>query len=129
MPVKKRQEKQKSSKWQYVTKTNEIFGVIFYIIWILIGFFFLLYIIASIRQGVLKSLFRSSPVSEQGEVQTPTETNIPGVGKVDIACVQEALSNESIQKIVIDGNTSKLTDDEKAKLEPCILEKEAKPGQ
>lgn len=108
-------------------RANEILGIIFYAIWILVGLFFLLFIYGNIKQGALTGLFRPSKVQNE-QAQPPTETTIPGVGKINIGCVQEALSTEAIQKILTSGNTSNLTDEERAKLEPCILEKEATPS-
>ncbi len=108
-------------------RANEILGIIFYAIWILVGLFFLLFIYGNIRQGALTGLFRSSEVQNE-QAQPPTETTIPGVGKVNIGCIQESLTTDAIQKILSSGNTSSLTGEEKAKLEPCILEKEAIPS-
>ena len=90
--------------------------------WIVIGLFFILLIVANIRQGVFRQLF--APQQTPPSVQTPTETTLSGIGKVDIECIQSALSNEAIGKIIQDTNTAHLTDEEKAKLEPCIVEKE-----
>lgn len=109
-----------------------ILSVIFYIIWIVVGIALVLIIYGNFKQGAFKALF-STP-SPPPQVETPTETTIPGVGKVSIACVQSALTPEAIQKILADGNTSKLTSEEKEKFEPCIVEAEtatpeASPGK
>lgn len=101
-------------------------SIIFFIIWILIGSFVLVVIVQSVRQGVFAGLFstpQSAPASASS--QTPSQTLLPGVGLVDVGCVKQALSTSSIQKIVTDGNASSLTADEKTKLEPCIVQKEA----
>ena len=95
--------------------------------WIVIGLFFMLLIIANIHQGVFRQLF-APPQQAPPQVQTPTETTLSGIGKVNIECIQSALSNEVIGKIIQEENTTFLTDEEKAKLEPCITEKEATPA-
>ncbi len=101
-------------------------GTIFFIIWILIGSFVLVVIVQSVRQGAFAGLF-SAPQStpESVSAQAPSQTLIPGVGLVNVDCVEKALSADSIQKLVSEGNASSLTADEKTKLEPCILQKEA----
>lgn len=103
---------------------GDILSVVFYIIWIVIGLLFLLFIWTNIRQGAFRGLFGGPAATAPGQVQTPTETVLPGVGKVNISCVQQALSAETIQKILQESSTSTLTDEEKAQLEPCIVEKE-----
>ena len=101
-------------------KIDDVLAVVFHAMWILIGIFILLVIYGQIRQGALRSIL--GPAQSPPQVETPTETVLPGVGTVNIECVQTAISQETIQKIVVDGNTSNLTADEKAKLEPCIVE-------
>lgn len=107
-------------------KIKTILATIFYIEWIIIGLFFLLIIFGEIKQGALNSILKT-PSSSQSvpQVQTPTETDLPGVGKVNIACVQQSLDAQAIQKIITEGNTSTLTNDEKSKLEPCVVEPES----
>lgn len=101
----------------------------FYVLWIIIGLFAILLIIQSIRQGVLTGLFGSSQQEQAVQEQAQTETNIPGVGKVNIACVEQSLSPDTIQKIITDKGTSTLTNEEMNQLEPCIVEKaEASPS-
>ena len=105
-------------------KIEKSLQTIFYIVWILIGLFVALIIILSYRQGAFTPLF-TTPQQPQQQTQPPTETTLPGIGKVNIACVQQALTEEAITKIVQEQNTDSLTDEEKAKLEPCIVEKES----
>lgn len=107
-------------------KIRAILAVIFYIEWIIIGLFFLLVIFGEIKQGALNSIL-GRPTSSQSapQAQTPPETDLPGVGKVNIACVQQSLDSATIQKIITEGNTSTLTSDEKTKLDPCIIEPES----
>lgn len=124
MPKKIATEKPVPPKKPVLLRLNEALGIIFYLVWILIGLFFILFIVANFRQGVFRGLFSSPSKQQVPQTQVPTETTIAGIGKVNIACVKEALSNEAIAKIVEAGNTSTLTSDEKAKLEPCIVEKE-----
>lgn len=97
-----------------------ILSVIFYIIWIVVGVALLLIIYGNFKQGAFKGLFSAPQPPPQ--VEAPTDTTIPGIGKVNIACVQSALTPETIQKILADGNISKLTAEEKEKFEPCIVE-------
>ena len=106
-------------------KIIKFLAFVFFVIWISVGLFFLLFIYGNWRQGAFRSLLSPPPApSTQGTQAPPTETTLPGIGKVNIECVQSSLSSEAIQKIVTDGNTSKLTDEEKAKFEPCIIEAE-----
>ncbi|OGD98373.1 hypothetical protein A3A49_01375 [Candidatus Curtissbacteria bacterium RIFCSPLOWO2_01_FULL_38_11b] len=98
-------------------------AVIFYIIWIVVGIAMFLIIYGNFKQGAFRGLL-SKPQPPPQQAQAPTETTLPGIGKVNVACVQSALTTEAIQKILADGNTSKLTKEEKAKFEPCIVEAE-----
>lgn len=106
-----------------VSGLNQFLAIIFYLIWILVGLFMLIFIYGNIRQGILKSLFTTPSSSEVSQApQTTTETTLPGVGTVNIACVQNSLTTEAIQKILASGDNSQLTDEEKAKLDTCIVE-------
>ncbi len=101
-------------------------AIIYLVIWILIGAFVGLVIIQSLRQGAFAGLFGprvAVPTSDNS--QAASQTIIPGIGLVDVACVKQALPQDTIQKIVTSGDASSLTADEKTKLEPCILQKEA----
>ncbi len=98
---------------------------VYLIIWILIGAFVGLVIIQSLRQGAFAGLFGSRPAPAADTSQASSQTIIPGIGLVDVACVKQALPQETIQKIVTAQDASGLTDDEKKKLEPCVLQKEA----
>ncbi len=106
-----------------VDKTNKFLALIFFIIWILIGLLILLFIYANVKQGAFNGLFRPRTQAPQ-ETQVPKETIIPGVGTVNVECVQSSLTDEAISKIIQEGNTSKLTNEEEGKLEPCIIKKE-----
>lgn len=106
------------------TNVNRFLAFLFYLIWVLVGLYALLVVFANIRQGALKSLFAKPPSQETSQApQAPVETTIPGIGKVNIECIQSSLTPDEIQKIVQTGDDSKLTAEEKAKLEPCIIEK------
>ncbi len=107
-----------------VVRVSQVFSVFFYFIWILIGLFVLLFIYANFKQGAFNGLFSPRPPQQQAQVQPPAETSLPGIGKVNIQCVQSSLSKEAIAKIVETGDASKLTADEKSKLDPCITQKE-----
>lgn len=118
-------QKGSGTKTSPLSKVNSVLSLLFYIIWIAVGIFFLVFIYGNIRQGLLKSLF-AKPASQEAaqSVQPPTETNLPGIGTVNIECVQNSLSTETIQKIVTDGNMDNLTVEERAKLEPCVVKAE-----
>jgi len=124
MPGKTLSNKAEAKKRPFLKNLFESLGILFYLIWILIGLFFSVFIVANIRQGAFKYLFGSAPQSQQ-QMDAPTETALPGIGKVDIACVQKALSEEAIQKIIVEKSTASLTDEEKVKFEPCVVEKES----
>lgn len=109
-------------------KVNDALSLVFYIVWIVIGLFFLLVIAGEVRQGALTSLIGGAP-SPAPETSIPSETELPGVGIVNIACVESSLSSEAIQKLVIQGDASTLTDEEKAKLDPCIVSAESSPSE
>lgn len=104
-------------------KINDVLATLFYLLWIVIGAFFILTIAGEIRRGALNSIISGPAAGQQqvSDVQAPTETNIPGIGTVNIDCVKGALSTESISKILEAGNTSLLSDEEKTKFEPCVV--------
>lgn len=112
-------------------KIKSLLAITFYLIWIIIGIFFLIIIYGQIKQGALSSIFGKSSqtqqASQQPQADIPTETTLPGVGKVNIECVQNSLDSSAIQKLITEGNTSTLTAEEKSKLDPCIVEKESPP--
>ena len=120
-------EKNKADKKPFLVKLIKILAAIYLVIWILIGIFFLIFIYGNWKQGAFKGLLAKPQPVPQQQTQAPVETNLPGVGMVNINCVQSSLSTDAIQKLVQSGDTSKLTDDEKAKLEPCIIQKEEAP--
>ncbi len=111
-----------------IQRISSLLSILFYLIWILVGVFFLWFIIANFKLGAFDQLMQSkqSPTSDSAAQpqNAPTETNLPGVGKVNVACVQSNLSEDAILKMVQNGGTEQLTDDEKSKLEPCVIEKE-----
>lgn len=107
-------------------KIKVFLSIVFYIVWIPVGIFFIWFIIANFRLGAFDQLMKpkqATPVESQASSQVPEETTVPGVGKVNINCVQTSLSENTIMKMVQDRGTQNLTDDEKSKLEPCIVEK------
>ncbi|MDO8487325.1 MAG: hypothetical protein Q7S45_03465 [Candidatus Curtissbacteria bacterium] len=101
-------------------KVNIYLATIFLLIWIFVGLFASLVVLQSVKQGFLNGIFSKAqaPVSQ---TQPQTEADLPGVGKVNIACTEQALSQDAIQRVMTRGDTSVLTADEKAKLEPCIV--------
>jgi hypothetical protein len=113
------------SKVTKVKGIGSLLPTIFYVIWILIGLFLLWFIYANYRLGAFDSLIRKpSAASAQGQsqqAQAPTETTIPGIGKVNIECVQTSLSQDSIMKIVQEKSDKSLSDDDKKKLSSCVV--------
>src|SRR3989344_8010189 len=83
-------EKNKADKKPFLVKLIKILAAIYLVIWILIVIFFLIFIYGNWRQGAFSGLF-SKPQAPQNQVQAPVETDLPGVGKVNIACVQNSL--------------------------------------
>lgn len=109
-----------------IHKLNTFLATIFLIIWIAIGAFVIINVMASLRQGLVQGT-----KGEQTPQSTPAEkqnVHLPGVGMVNINCIKESVSQESLQKIIKDGNTNGLTQEEKTQLEPCIVENEAAPS-
>jgi len=107
---------------------KDYLSVLFLVMWIVIGAFILLLIFSEIKQGALASMFASPSSVQQGaptDNSAPTETDLPGVGMVNISCVQSTLSSTELQKIVQTGDASNLTADEKAKLAPCVTQAES----
>lgn len=101
-------------------KINVYLATIFFLIWIFVGLFASLVALQSVKQGFLNGIFgkTQAPVSQ---TQPQTEADLPGAGRVNIACTEKALSQDAIQRVMTKGDTSVLTADEKAKLEPCIM--------
>lgn len=106
-------------------KIKDFLAVIFYVLWIVIGIFFLLIIYGQVRGGALSSFIGSPPTTTSSQMQTPTETELPGIGTVNIDCVKGALKPESLQKLASSGDASFLQGDEKTNFEACIVSKES----
>jgi len=104
---------------------------VFFVIWIAIGLFVGILMIQSFRHGVFNTVLFGPTAADnsQAQSQAPKEANLPGVGRVDVSCVRAAMSQQSIQKLVESQNMSVLSADEKAKLDPCIVQKEATPSE
>lgn len=100
---------------------------IFLVIWILIGLFVLTFIVQGTKRGMFDYvLFGKVPQTQAApQVEAPTETSLPKIGKINIACAEKALKPESIQKLVgeYDYDITKLSASEKTEFEKCILEK------
>lgn len=116
-----------------IQRISLLLPILFYLVWIPVGAFFLWFIVANFKLGAFDQLMQPKP-SVAGESASrpqnaPAETTIPGVGKVNVACVQSNLSEDAILKMVQNGGTEKLTAEENAKLEPCVVEKESSPSE
>lgn len=100
------------------------------ILWTLLGLFFSVLLIQSARRGAFDNLFNepAKPAEEQAEAGQPqTEVALPGIGKVNIQCVQSSLARESIEKVINARSVEALQGEERTKFETCITEREA-PG-
>ena len=126
MAIKKIENKKSA-----LIKIKIALSLLFNIIWIIIGIFILIFIWANFKQGAFKGLLNQAPQQQApAAAQAPTETDLPGVGKVNIECVQNSLSQETIQKLLTDGGTTNFTAEEKEKLDPCIVApEEATPAE
>ena len=83
--------------------------------------FVLVFIVQGQRRGAFSGLTKAVGEGQTQAPQVPTETEIPGIGRVNIACVQSAISPESIQKLLSAGNISALEGEEKTKFEACLV--------
>ena len=119
------------NKKSALIKIKIALSLLFNIIWIIIGIFILIFIWANFKQGAFKGLLGGTPQQQAtSAAQAPTETDLPGVGKVNIECVQNSLSQETLQKLLTDGATTNFTAEEKEKLDPCIVtSEEATPAE
>ena len=122
-------ESKKTDENFHKNKLHKVIGVLaiaFFTIWIVIGLVFLLFIFANFRQGAFNGLLGGASGSQVSpQVSAPAEVDLPGVGMVNVECVQASLSQESILKLQTDGGTDNFTADENAALETCIVESDA----
>lgn len=124
MPSKKAEKASglvQSVKIVAVPKMMMVLAAVFLGTWILIGLFILVFIVQGQRRGAFSGLTGAGSAAQTQTQQVPTETEIPGIGKVNIACVQSALSPESIQKLLSAGNISALASEEKTRFEACLV--------
>ena len=109
-------------------KILHVLAAVFFVIWIFIGIFVLLLLIDGFKRGAYQGLFGKQNQQQQTQApQTPTDVDLPGIGKVNVECAQSTLKDESIQKIVTEESTKSLTDQEKAEFEKCIAEPAPSP--
>lgn len=130
MPIKKTTSEKKNNenvqavRIVAVPKVMMTLAAIFLVTWTLIGISLLLLVVQAQRKGTFKGLTNpaqaQSQTQSQNQQQVPEETEIPGVGRVNIACVQNALPIESIQKLLSAGNISALEGEERTKFEACL---------
>ena len=124
---KKQDSKETKSKYHKVLMA---LAAVFFSIWILIGIFVLLLLADGFKRGAYQGLLGGQSQQEQPQAQVPEapqEVDLPGIGKINVACAQEALTDESIQKIVTEGSTESLTAEEKTNFEKCIVAPPASP--
>ena len=100
-----------------------ILATVFLTIWIIIGLFIFTVIISQLKQGAFRNLLGGNVQTQQPTVdsQPSQEADLPGVGKVNVKCVRDSLSQESITKIVEIGNSSSLSKEEKDKLDESVI--------
>ena len=120
------------SKAKVVRGFGSVLPTVFYVIWILIGLFLLWFIYVNFRLGAFDSLMRKPSVqgaqSQSQQASPPTETTLPGIGKVNIECVQTSLSQDAIMKMVEEKSDKSLSEEDKTKLKTCIVEAETDTG-
>ncbi len=115
-------------KFLVMQKITSFLSIVFYVIWILVGLFFLWFIAANFRLGAFDQLMQPRPTASSQVPQAdqaPEETTVPGVGTVNVSCVQANLGEDLIIKMVQDKGIQNFSDEEKAKLAPCIVEAES----
>ena len=104
-----------------IHKVNDILSLIFHLIWIVIGLFILVLIYGQIRSGALSQAIGMGQPTGNYQSSAPTETDLPGIGRVNVDCVRTGLKPESIQKILESSSSAGLSADEKATLDKCIV--------
>lgn len=113
------------AKAKAVRSVGSVLPTIFFIIWIVIGLFLLWFIYVNFKVGAFDTLMGKSPAnsaqSQSQQAQAPTETTVPGIGKVNIECVQTSLSQDAIMKMVQEKSDKSLSADDKKKLQSCIV--------
>ena len=123
----KEPESKKKSMSFNLDKVSKILSVAFFAIWILVGVFALLVILQGFRQGAYSNLlsFKETPSvsdTEVPQIESPSTVNLEGIGAVDVACAQSALSGATIQKLVESKDINTLTAEERTKFEPCLVD-------
>lgn len=106
-----------------VTLFLSYFGLATLLVWLLIGLFLLPTIFLNFKRVGLAEVFKpaSTPPPASQDVQPATEADLPGIGKVNIACVQQALNPESLTKVIQERKLDSLTPEERTKFETCIV--------
>lgn len=97
----------------------------FFLVWLTIGLFLLLVIVQGLRRGAYEGLLSAGRPTPEPTEAPQTEADLPGIGRVNIACVQQALSPDSLQKIIQDRKIEVLQGEERTKFEACIVAPEA----
>ena len=126
LETKKEEPKDKSvrllPKWfRFVS----LLASLFFIIWIAIGIFIAIIFVQGMRNGAFSGVLGGRPAPQAQDQTTPAqqEATISGIGKVNVACVQGALSDESIQKLLEARDVNVLQGEEKTNFEKCIIAK------
>lgn len=97
-------------------------GVIFFVLWTLIGLYFIPVLFRTIQTGQYALMAGIAATPTPVPDPTPqTEADLPGIGRVNIACVQEALSSDALQKVITEQSTNSLNDEEKQKFQACVV--------
>lgn len=132
MPAKKSPVKQETKESKRVLRFPNVLPILsgmFFTIWIVIGLFLFVVLVQGFRRGAFNSLLQSKAptTTSQETANAPQEATLPGIGRVNVLCVQRALDQQGIQKL-LDGGEAALTEEEKAKFVPCVVEREATPS-
>lgn len=129
MPTKTKQTTQEVKKikrdfriFEKLQKLNLVLGTIFLVLWIFIGGFFSFSIVQNLQ--MMAGQNNIGPIDNTSQSELPQETQLPGVGKVNVACVQSEVSPEVIQKVFQDNGTENLSEEEKSTINNCVVKED-----
>ena len=104
-----------------------LLAALFFLLWIFIGIFVSLFIVQGVRQGLFPGLFSGSVQGASSNASAPpSDVSIPGVGKVNVDCVNKLnLSQDSLSKLSQPNGVNSMPAEDKVKFESCITQKES----
>lgn len=106
-------------------KLTDILAFTFYLVWIIIGLFVILLVFQGLKKSAFSGMLSSNNPYSAEQPQVPAETDLPGIGRVNVDCVRTNLKTESIQKILESSSSAGLPEDENTKLDSCIVSGDA----